>query len=111
MKDAKLPKDILYLVRKWLNRPGHHSTAFVYAAIFKGVRGSASWATLRIGDCTRTVDLDLDLAKEKRDNSIEKVRTLRDALSDLLLALEAEVISLEKKEQERRAKRRKAAQR
>ncbi len=73
-------KDKLY-IKKWLNPD---STAYIYAR----VPADRSWATLKLGDCSRIVDFDIeyDDAQEKRktlkklDIMLDTIQKLRDEI-------------------------------
>lgn len=62
--------------RAFLNRISHHSVAFIYASI----RGSEG--TVKIGDCNKTVTLELDLFDSQYDNSLYKLNKLISILEE-----------------------------
>ena len=64
-------------IRKWLNRTGHHSSAFV----FVNIGGEDGDGTLRIADCSRQVDLAVDwYNKGQWSNTLHKLDVLTTAL-------------------------------
>jgi hypothetical protein len=95
MKD----KNVFYL-RKFLNKKGHHSNAFIYAEISKNSSPSKNkkkeniWrdSELKIGDCDRIVNLSMDLNSINATlNSIHKLDILIDTLKAFKRAFIKEV--------------------
>lgn len=77
-----------YRVKKWLNKPGFHSTAFIFGSI-EGKNG-----TLKISDCDRTITLDFDWwDRGGANNAIAKAKLLEEEMHKFRLALEKEVRS------------------
>lgn len=75
-------------VRKFINRPGHHTVASVLAAVGKGE------TTFILADCNRMVSLDFDsYTKTARKNSLYKAQALIDVLTEFKAALEAEFLA------------------
>ncbi len=85
--------------REFLNKfsnLGAYVIAIVEDARDKHVccKDSDEWhdISLRIGDCSREIDLYFDLSTvEERENSLHKIRTLVEVLSEFKRAIEIEV--------------------
>lgn len=76
-------KKVRYNVRKFINKPGYHSVAFVYAKI--GGTGSVEF---RIGDCDRTISLSFDTyGKAGKLNAIYKAETLASIMTEFAAKL------------------------
>lgn len=79
---AKLPKNHTFYVREFLNNPGHHSTAFVFATVEfdrwenQGQKHVDETITLIIGDCARQIELAVSRDKSDLDKLDRLVRTL-----------------------------------
>lgn len=55
--------------------------------------------TLKIADCSEEIDLWFDLrTKDDRENSLYKIRKLAEVITEVRDAIEAEVVSLDRKE-------------
>lgn len=73
-------------VRKFLNRPGHHTVASVLAVVDHGAY------TFILSDCDRTIKLDFNGYRSAgMNNSIRKAQVLIDVLTQFKAAMEAEV--------------------
>lgn len=80
----------LYHKRRWLNRKGHHSTAFVYANISTWIKDVKNFdGEITISDCSRQITLAIDTwgntsrAREAAyKNSVNKLDTLIDTLTE-----------------------------
>jgi hypothetical protein len=57
-----------YTYREFINQPGFHSSAFIYAELGGGEWGTT--ATLTFADCDRRVNIALGLDGEEIDNSL-----------------------------------------
>jgi hypothetical protein len=69
--------------RALLNLPGHQSTAAIVAEIT--MEGSSTYPdyTLKISDCSRAVDLELDFdTADSRENNLYKIDTMLDVLKE-----------------------------
>lgn len=91
---ARNPKGYKFYLRKWLNKPGHHSTAFVFAAI-EDSDNTYSDVAFKIADCDRQISLDF-YAGNKREltNALAKIDLLVDSLQqfrEALIAHQADV--------------------
>lgn len=93
-------------IRKFLNKPGHHAAAhvFIKVADTRAVTDTerATSVTFRMTDCYDSISLEFDMetASERR-NSLYKARVLRDAMSRLVTALEAEVALADSRSEQR----------
>lgn len=68
--------------RVFLNKPGEHSVAAIYAAVEKGTY------TLKMSDCDRSITFSIDAYdNEGRENSLFKVNTMIEVLTDFRTAL------------------------
>lgn len=84
-----------YIDRTWLNKPGFHSTASVFATVETNRDGFE--AKLSIADCTRKAELDFDYwcqsdgksNKAELDNVAFKSRTLRASVNAFLDQVDA----------------------
>ena len=75
-------------IRKFLNRPGHHTVASVLASVDKGS------VTFIIADCNKMISLDFDsYQRVARKNSLYKAQVLIDTLIEFKAAMEAEFIA------------------
>jgi hypothetical protein len=86
-------------IRKFLNRPGHYAGAYVIAEVpdtasCRSVdcdHRSCFWPVLRISDCSRSIDLDFEVATAaERRNSLYKLDVLIGTLIEFRAALEIE---------------------
>jgi hypothetical protein len=83
--------------RRWLNRPGFHSTAYVQSQIeldkSSDNDGLDLMASFTLADCTRQASLDFDVfsnhSAADRKNALRKARLLRQSVNDFCDALEA----------------------
>jgi hypothetical protein len=89
----KKPKD--FLIRRWLNKRGHHSTGLVYASITCDDNYGLDNAEFTVGDCSRSVTLDFMSPSWSRDdrekryaNELHKINTLIEAAIQFRDALE-----------------------
>lgn len=83
-----------FYARKWLNKPGHESAAFILAEV---VRSNDRWldTTLMIGDCDRKISLNFTSAwGENREgshaNNLHKIDTLINVLTGFRAAVAQE---------------------
>jgi len=68
-----MPDYYEYYRRRWLNKPGHESTAFVYATIDKGYLDG----DITIADCTRQITLSFYANNKKAyKNNLKKLDRL-----------------------------------
>ncbi len=79
-----MAKKKAYRSKKWL-------TAETTGFIFTEVEFDYSWgATLKIGDCTKIVSLDVYIDDEKaRKKTLKKLNLIRDEIANLILEVEA----------------------
>jgi hypothetical protein len=96
--------------RRFLNRPGHHAAAFVFAVVEdtsnvvldESVEEVANYepdVQLEIADCTRRISLEFDLdSPAARRNSVHKATILVEALERFRDGLLAEIELYEKRE-------------
>jgi hypothetical protein len=67
--------------RRWLNPKG---TAFINYEIEPHHNGSGCWATMKIGDCSRSVNLEFGFdSKKEFDERVKKVDDMIKDLQDL----------------------------
>ncbi len=87
---AQVAKPRKFLMRRWLNRRGKQSVAFVYADLCaesylnlkdSGKKGERRYieGEVTIGDCNRQITLTI----EADDNTVEKLELLSNALLDV----------------------------
>lgn len=102
-------KDRIFFARKeFLNLPGLNSTAAIVTHIVECRGGYSRYpeCLLSISDCSRVIDLDIDLSDDyERENAIHKVDTLIDVLSDFKKALKRQSKKVEKEEKKADQKR------
>lgn len=73
-----------FYVRKFINKPGHHTVAFVLVKVGKG--GDIDFT---LSDCQRMVSLEFpSYSNADRKNSLYKVETLIEVLTGFKAALE-----------------------
>ena len=87
--------------REFINRPGHHTTAFVYAVVEKSRVNDeyGGETTLEIADCNRKIYLSIDLESPlSRANSLHKLNTLIENLSGFRRAFKEECAVQERRE-------------
>jgi hypothetical protein len=72
-----------YYKRAFLNLPDCHSVAFVYAKL-DGEH--PKWPDLMIGDCSRSISLDVSLNTEDCDNTLHKLDVLTRTLKEFRAA-------------------------
>ena len=73
-----------YYRRQFINGPGHHSTAFVYAVVERSrVEDEYSGElTLTIADCCRSISLSIDIdCEENRKNTLLKLDAVIETLT------------------------------
>jgi len=95
----------IFYLRKFINKKGFHSNAFIFGEITKSVsktkRGKESvWrdCELKISDCDRIVSLSMDLHSIAiANNSIYKLDVLIESLKEFRTAFVHEVNSMKKK--------------
>lgn len=96
-----------YYRREFINRPGHHSTAFIYAVVDRS-RATDEYngeISLELSDCCRRVSLSIDIdCKESRENSLHKLDTLIEGLTGFRKAFKEECAVQEKRETKRKDK-------
>jgi hypothetical protein len=99
-------------VRKFLNLPGFHAGAYVFAEVEDSTNAKRSdqdgwpWVeiTLKLADCDRVVsfDFEFETARDRR-NSLRKIDILVDTLTSFREALYQEAaVAEERAEQDRR---------
>jgi len=96
-----------YYRREFLNLPGFHSTAFIYAEVEKtnGHDEYAADCELALSDCSRKITISIDLGSDaERNNSIHKLDTLINTLTDFRRAVKRECVAQVKREQKRSKK-------
>lgn len=74
-----------YYRRTFLNRPGHHASAFIYATVSCTKADDQECASfeLTIGDCYRSISLSIDAySQEAATNSLYKLDTLIETLTE-----------------------------
>lgn len=95
-----------FYIRKFFNRPGYHSTGFIYGYVAKTTnRRSYLDATLTLGDCSRQITLDFDHDKRGRKNTMYKLDTIIEALTKFKEALLTEYEAIDQREEAERVKR------
>ena len=88
---------IIFSKREFLNLPGHHSMANIVTDIKKyngDEEKGERWIDIHVGiaDCNRSISLAFDYEdKEGRENSLHKVDTLINVLTEFREALEKEM--------------------
>lgn len=99
-----------FYIRKFFNKPGYHSTGFIYAYVAKSTKkslrngGGYVSCDLTIGDCSRQISLDFDhYSKKDRENSLYKIDTILGAITKFREALVVEYEAIEQAEAERLA--------
>lgn len=76
-------RGITWRVRKFLNKPGYHSIAFVYIEINKDS------VKFKLGDCDRVINLEFDgYGPEGKANALQKARTLAQVTAEFADKLE-----------------------
>jgi hypothetical protein len=89
----------IHFRRRWLNRPGFHSTAHVLSQIElvegENRKGLDLMASFLVADCRRAATLDFDVyansSAADRRNALRKARLLRESVNQFCDALEAAV--------------------
>ena len=93
-----------YYRRQFINRPGHHSTAFIHAVVDRS-RVSDEYGgdtTLEISDCCRKISLSIDQDSEQaRENSLHKLDTLIESLVGFRRAFKEECAVQVRRERKR----------
>ncbi len=82
-----------YYRREFLNLPGFHSTAYIYAEVerTKGNDEYAADCELALSDCSRKITISIDLGSpDDRTNSIHKLDTLIETLTHFRRAVRRE---------------------
>ena len=87
----------LHYQRRWLNRPGFHTTAYVQSQVeldkSSDDDGLDLMASFVLADCRRQVSLDFDVYSNHsvadRKNALRKARLLRRSINAFCDALEA----------------------
>lgn len=73
-------RDYRYHVRKWLNKPGFQSTAFIYGTIQKankyhnpkqGISTMSVDGALSLSDCSRKIDLDFFVSLDVKNGEMD----------------------------------------
>lgn len=95
-------KDHIYSKRAFLNKPEHHSNASLVTNISESLYGDDGfYATYKISDCKRTVEISIDLNDmEDYNNTIFKMNKIIEvtkSFRDKLKTLKTDIIKLEKK--------------
>lgn len=95
-------KTVFYL-RKFLNKKGFHSNAFIFAEIRRttkeGRKTNSIWhdIDLKISDCDKIVNLSIDLHNIRNaNNSIHKLNILINSLKSFKSSLTKEIELLKK---------------
>lgn len=76
-------KYVNHSVREWLNLPHYHSIALLLLEAEFSLRHGADLTglTLTIGDCRKTISLELDCnTEEDKQNSLHKLNVLSEAI-------------------------------
>lgn len=85
---VEIPKGYLYYTRKFLNKPGQHSIAYIFATLNDS---GYSDPVLQIGDCTRSISISLEAYSPESvisfENSITKLATMERAIRGLRMAM------------------------
>lgn len=104
-----MKENSIFYIRKFLNKAGYHSSAFVFGEITKSISKSKKktgkvkeniWrdAELKIADCDRIVSLSMDFhTVGLANNSIYKLDVLIDSLKEFREAFAKEVATMRKK--------------
>jgi len=93
--------DRRYYRREFINLPGFHSTAYVYAEVERSTRSDeyAATCTLALSDCSRKISISIDLdSPGERQNSLHKLDVLIETLIEFRRAVRRECIAQERRE-------------
>ena len=97
-------------IRKFLNKPGYNAGAYILVEVQDTSRqtddDACAWVEFKLSDCLRKVELDFDLRRGDRANSLHKARLLLDTLTRFVEALEAEAALAEQRERTARSTKR-----
>lgn len=75
-------------IRKFINKPGHHTVASVLVNVDRGS------TTFILADCNHMINLDFDsYTRVARKNSLYKAQVLIDVLTQFKAAMEAEFLA------------------
>jgi len=92
-----MKNETVFYERKFLNKKGYHSNAFIFAEILKNTASEKKkknvWrdTQLKISDCDRIVNLSMDISNLKlAANSIHKLDVLIDTLQQFKRAFQRE---------------------
>ncbi len=91
--DCESLRGYRYYRRSFINKPGFHATAFVYATVSKTRADDESgcYTNLDIADCNRSISLSIDCDGEASiANSLYKLDTLIDTLTEFREAFKKE---------------------
>lgn len=79
-------------MRRWLNPKGSYDSGFIIANVEAGWRKGSTDATLRVGDCNRTVTLEFsyDTPVQRRER-LAKI----DRMIEMLETMQAKMVELE----------------
>jgi len=110
-------EDVIFERKEFLNLPGHHGMANIVAYIVDDKWDKSDKLErdvdikLDIADCSRVISMSIDdYSKDDRENSLYKVDTLIEVLSDFKKALKKEFKLQDKLEVKREAKKLKEAE-
>lgn len=101
----------LFTERAFLNKGGYHSNASLVATITDSEYGTGFYATYKLTDCSRSVELSIDLDDlDEYENTLSKLQTIiditksfKDHVVSLKPALIASIEKEKKEEEERKA--------
>jgi hypothetical protein len=98
-------KPLIFTHRAFLNKPGFHSNASLSADITESEYGEGFYGTYKISDCSRTIELSIDLdTEDDLNNSIFKMDCLilaAEKFKEALVELKPKIIKAEKETIER----------
>lgn len=100
------------VIREFLNNPGFHSTAYVFATVerTKARDKFPASVSLSFSDCDRKINIELDMdSPEERANSLDKVARLKEAMIQLEQALEKECSLQDRREMKKKKKKKSKA--
>lgn len=91
--DCESLRGYRYYRRSFINRPGFHATAFVFATVTstKADDEDGSYFELTIADCSRSISLSIDChSEESAANSLYKLDALIETLTEFREAFKEE---------------------
>lgn len=105
-EESESLKGFRYYRRSFLNRPGHHATAFIYATVpctKPDDDEDTCYPTLTIADCSRSISLSIDCESEDAmNNSLYKLDMLITSLTEFREAVRIEC-EIQKKRDRRKS--------